>query len=176
MRLSLRKAARSVPEPPSCTGNPGKRSSPRINAGAPTSNLDKTDLFFPAYGVDPHRNLLLEVETFPRKEFFLSLTLFVFAGNIGRRLRNSLPRNRQRRCKGCGRKDLLGIAEQTMQSGNQLRVATGKLCADCQRLVDRLRQDDRITAVFIFSRGNETKYYAAFRNSARGSAAVRAAD
>ena len=53
-----------------------------------------------------------------------------------------------------------------MQSGNQLRVAPGKLCADCQRLVDRLRQDDRITAVFIFSRGSETKYYAAFRNSA----------
>src|ERR1700728_2465965 len=25
MRLSLRKAARSAPEPPSCTGNPGKR-------------------------------------------------------------------------------------------------------------------------------------------------------
>src|SRR6202041_3370831 len=25
MRLSLRKAARSVPEPPTCTGNPGKR-------------------------------------------------------------------------------------------------------------------------------------------------------
>jgi hypothetical protein len=98
----------------------------------------------------------------------LSLTLFAFAGNIGRRLRNSLPRNqrRGRRCKGCGRKDLQGIAEQTMQSGNQLRVATGKLCADCQRLVDRLRQDDRITAVFIFSRGSETKYYAAFRNSA----------
>jgi hypothetical protein len=155
-----------------------KRSSPGINAGAPTTDLDKADLFFPAYGVDPHRNLLLEVETFPRKEFFLSLTLFVFAGNIGRRLRNSLPRNRQRghRCKGCGRKDLLGIAEQTMQSGNQLRVATGKLCADCQRLVDRLRQDDRITAVFIFSRGSETKYYAAFRNSVRGSAAVRATD
>src|SRR5580698_5343792 len=26
MRLSLRKAARSAPEPPSCTGNPGERS------------------------------------------------------------------------------------------------------------------------------------------------------
>jgi hypothetical protein len=98
----------------------------------------------------------------------LSLTRFVFEGNIRRRLRDSLPRHRQprHRCKGCGRKDLLGIAEQTMQSGNQLRVITGELCAGCQRLVDRLRQDDRVTAVFIFSRGKETKYYAAFRNSA----------
>jgi hypothetical protein len=42
----------------------------------------------------------------------------------------------------------------------------GALCTDCQGLVDRLRQDDRITAVFIFSRGKETKYYAAFINSA----------
>jgi hypothetical protein len=125
-------------------------------------------MYFSAYGVDPQRNLLLEFETFHRKEFFLSLTLFVFAGNIGRRLLESLPSNQQpgHRCKGCGRKGLLGIAEQTLQSDNQLRVATGKLCADCQRLVDRLRQDDRITAVFIFSRGKETKYYAAFRSSA----------
>src|SRR5580658_168375 len=36
MRLSLRKAARSAPEPLSCTGNPGKSSSPRMNAGPPT--------------------------------------------------------------------------------------------------------------------------------------------
>jgi hypothetical protein len=53
-----------------------------------------------------------------------------------------------------------------MQSGNQLRVITGNLCTSCQRLVERLRQDDRITGVFIFSRGKKTKYYAAFRNSA----------
>jgi len=123
---------------------------------------------FFAYRVDPHRNLLLQVETFQRKELFLSLTLFAFAGNIGRRLLESLPRHRHpgHRCKGCGRKDLLGIAEQTMQNVRQLRVITGDLCAGCQRLVDRLRQDDRIAAVFIFSRGKETKYYAAFRNSA----------
>jgi CRISPR/Cas system-associated protein Cas10 (large subunit of type III CRISPR-Cas system) len=97
----------------------------------------------------------------------LSLTLFVFAGNIGRRLLDSLPRHREagQRCKGCGRKNLLGIAEQTMKSGNQLRVITGNLCTSCQHLVDRLRQDDRITGVFIFSRGKKTKYYAAFRNS-----------
>jgi hypothetical protein len=41
-----------------------KRSSPPHKCGAPTSNLDKADLFFSAYGVDPHRNLLLEVESF----------------------------------------------------------------------------------------------------------------
>ncbi len=96
----------------------------------------------------------------------MSLTLFVFAGNIGRRLRDSLPLHRQQghRCKGCGRKALLGIAEQTMPSGTQLRVMSGALCAVCQRLVDRLRQDDRITGVFIFSK--KTKYYAAFINPA----------
>ena len=53
-----------------------------------------------------------------------------------------------------------------MQSGDQLRVIGGKLCTDCQRLVDRLRQDDRISGVFIFRRGKKTKCYAAFRNSA----------
>ena len=119
-------------------------------------------------GVDPRRNLLLQVETFHRKELFLSLTLFAFAGNIGRRLLESLPGHRQpgHRCKGCGRKDVLGIAEQTTPKEKRLRVTSGDLCTGCQRLVDRLRQDDRITAVFIFSRGKETKYYAAFRNTA----------
>ena len=53
-----------------------------------------------------------------------------------------------------------------MQSGSYSRVITGNLCSGCQHLVDRLRQDDRITGVFIFSRGKKTKYYAAFRNSA----------
>ena len=51
-----------------------------------------------------------------------------------------------------------------MQSGTQLRVTSGALCTSCQRLVERLRQDDRITGVFIFSRGKKTKYYAAFRH------------
>ena len=53
-----------------------------------------------------------------------------------------------------------------MPNGKQLRVIKGGLCTGCQRLVDRLRQDDRITGVFIFSRGKKTKCYAAFRNSA----------
>src|ERR1700683_3806945 len=68
MRLSLRKAARSAPEPPNCTGNPGKRvisvetlsqsarallpphkcggshrSFRGINTGAPTTRLDNPD-------------------------------------------------------------------------------------------------------------------------------------
>jgi hypothetical protein len=37
------------------------------------------------------------------------------------------------------------------------------ICAGCQQVVEQLRQDDRITAVFICSLGKKTKYFAASR-------------
>jgi hypothetical protein len=39
------------------------------------------------------------------------------------------------------------------------------LCTNCHRFVEQMRQDTRIMAVFIFSLGNETKYYAGIQNS-----------
>jgi hypothetical protein len=39
------------------------------------------------------------------------------------------------------------------------------LCTNCHRFVEQMRQDTRIMAVFIFTLGSETKYYAGFQNS-----------
>ena len=38
-----------------------------------------------------------------------------------------------------------------------------RLCERCRRVVEQLRRDTRVTAVFIFSLGKKTKYYAMLR-------------
>ena len=57
-----------------------------------------------------------------------------------------------RYCRGCGRK----------RHETSLPTIVG-LCTSCQSLVDRLRQNDEIRAVFLFRRGKQTKFYAALR-------------
>jgi hypothetical protein len=60
-----------------------------------------------------------------------------------------------RHCRGCGRKRYPISSDKIVA-----------LCEICQTLVDRLRDNENVRAVFIFSRGNRTKYYAAMRGPA----------
>ncbi|MDX6462384.1 MAG: hypothetical protein QOE55_6081 [Acidobacteriaceae bacterium] len=70
------------------------------------------------------------------------------------------------RCRGCG-----GRSERASSERNQPRQTDKRirpmptLCTNCHRFVEQMRQDTRIMAVFIFSLGNETKYYAGIQNS-----------
>jgi len=41
-----------------------------------------------------------------------------------------------------------------------------KLCERCKRVVEQLRRDVRVTAVFIFSLGKKAKYYVTLKSSA----------
>ena len=41
-----------------------------------------------------------------------------------------------------------------------------RLCERCKRLVEKLRRDARVTAVFIFSLGKKTKYYVKLKSPA----------
>jgi hypothetical protein len=71
-----------------------------------------------------------------------------------------------RHCRGCGgRRDEAPLEVHPDRQTDKRMGLMATLCAECHRLVDRLRQDDRVTAVFIFTRRNKTKYYAAFRTS-----------
>jgi hypothetical protein len=54
-----------------------------------------------------------------------------------------------------------------MAKGGPVDRDSGEPVRKLPSLIDRLREDDRITAIFIFGRGKEAKYYASFRNSAR---------
>jgi hypothetical protein len=71
-----------------------------------------------------------------------------------------------RHCRGCGgrREAAPSGAHPDRQTGKRMGLMA-TLCADCHRLVEQLRHDGRITAVFIFTQRNKTKYYAAFRTS-----------
>jgi DNA-directed RNA polymerase subunit RPC12/RpoP len=76
------------------------------------------------------------------------------------RLRLPLRQRIEYRCRGCGRPNKRTEAQTIrLEAG----LAARALCANCLRLVDQLRQDDRITAVFIFGRRKQTKFYAAVR-------------
>jgi hypothetical protein len=69
------------------------------------------------------------------------------------------------RCRGCGEKgeqDLLS-ADAIPQSGHPMAAM---LCASCRRVVEQLREDGRITAVFICNLGRKTRYFALSRNPA----------
>ena len=71
-----------------------------------------------------------------------------------------------RQCRGCGgRRDEAPLDAHPDRQTDKPIGLMATLCADCHRLVDQLRHDDRIIAVFIFTQRNKTKYYAAFRTS-----------
>jgi len=82
------------------------------------------------------------------------------------RLRKIVQGSRRglQRCRGCGY-----WHAPTSLDENPVRAFAGRptprapLCATCRTLVDQLRQNESIAAVFIFNRANQTKYYAAVR-------------
>jgi hypothetical protein len=103
------------------------------------------------------------------REFFCSsLASFYTSGYVRKRPRRALePSNGPGpRCRGCGGRRELASSErnQPRQTGKRIRPMP-TLCTNCHRFVEQMRQDTRIMAVFIFSLGNETKYYAGFQNS-----------
>jgi hypothetical protein len=102
-------------------------------------------------------------------EFFCSsLASFYTSGYVFKRPRRALePSNGPGpRCRGCGgRREPASLERnQPRQTGKRIRPMP-TLCTNCHRFVEQMRQDTRIMAVFIFSLGNETKYYAGFQNS-----------
>jgi hypothetical protein len=115
--------------------------------------------YFAGCGVDSAGKSLLKSEPFDLGDFLMGFTSFAKHGyfSFGRV---------DRHCRGCGgrRDGAPSDARPDRQTGKHMGLMA-TLCADCHGLVDRLRHDDRITAVFIFTQRNKTKYYAAFRTS-----------
>jgi hypothetical protein len=70
------------------------------------------------------------------------------------------------RCRGCGGRREPASSERfpPRQTNKRFRPMP-TLCTNCHRFVEQMGQDTRIMAVFIFSLGSETKYYAGFQNS-----------
>jgi hypothetical protein len=70
------------------------------------------------------------------------------------------------RCRGCGGRGKQAhlAAEPVPQSRNRMGDVN-RLCERCRRVVERMRRDSRVTAVFIFSLGKKTKYYAVLKSS-----------
>jgi hypothetical protein len=80
--------------------------------------------------------------------------------------RRYLFRRVDRHCRGCGgRRDEGALQVHPDLQADKRPGLMATLCADCHHLVDQLRHDDRITAVFIFTQRNKTRCYAAFRTS-----------
>jgi hypothetical protein len=97
-----------------------------------------------------------------------SLTCFHAGGYSFRRLVLALLRfsGFRPRCGGCGfaREQGAFAAHPVRRTDKSIREMA-RLCRDCHCFVEQMRQDSRIVAFFIFSLGNETKYYAAFQDS-----------
>ena len=71
------------------------------------------------------------------------------------------------RCRGCGErgKQTYFDAEPDPQGGNCMGDVN-RLCERCKCVVEQLKRDARVTAVFIFSLGKKTKYYVELKRSA----------
>lgn len=71
------------------------------------------------------------------------------------------------RCRGCGERARPAYfdAEPDPQ-GRSCMGDVNRLCERCKRVVEQLRRDARVSAVFIFSLGKKTKYYAELKSSA----------
>jgi hypothetical protein len=102
-------------------------------------------------------------------EFFSSpLASFYTSEYVFKRPRHPLERSSGPgpRCRGCGGRRERASSERNPPRQTDKRIRPmSTLCTNCHRFVEQMRQDTRIMAVFIFSLGNETKYYAGFQNS-----------
>ena len=102
-------------------------------------------------------------------EFFCSpLASFSTSGYVFKRPRRALEPSSGpgSRCRGCGGRRDRASSERNPPRQTDKRIRPmPTLCIDCHRFVEQMRQDTRIMAVFIFSLGNEIKYYAGIQNS-----------
>ena len=90
------------------------------------------------------------------------------SSGIMRSWRRALGRflGRVPRCRGCGGRRAPAPPEALPPRQGDRRVrALAALCMNCRAFVERMEQDTRIMAVFIFSLGKEAKYYAGFQTS-----------
>jgi hypothetical protein len=68
-------------------------------------------------------------------------------------------------CRGCGgRREPAPLEALQPRQADKRVKAMAALCTNCRAFVERMSQDTRIMAVFIFSLGKEAKYYAGFQN------------
>jgi hypothetical protein len=69
---------------------------------------------------------------------------------------------RRYRCRGCGgRGEQAPLKADALLPGGHPKTAMLVLCARCRNVVEQLRKDGRITAVFICNLGRKTRYFAA---------------
>lgn len=69
------------------------------------------------------------------------------------------------RCRACGgRREPAPLEALRLRQDDKQVRAIAALCMNCRAFVERMSQDTRIMAVFIFSLGKEAKYYAGFQN------------
>jgi len=70
----------------------------------------------------------------------------------------------QDRCRGCGRRRNQAHFEGPAPQSRNCMGDMNKLCERCKRVVEQLRRDVRVTAVFIFSLGKKAKYYVTLKS------------
>jgi hypothetical protein len=77
------------------------------------------------------------------------------------RLREDVLHRDRHRCRGCGRKGQAASLDAfAIRPPEHRAEGVITLCARCQEVVAHLQRNDRISAIFIFSGRNETRYYA----------------
>ena len=82
-------------------------------------------------------------------------------------LRLEVLRRDGHRCRSCGKKSDRESLEATPVRPGDYRVhAVVTLCPACRSLIDQLRDNERITAVFFFRTRTGTRYYVATRHPA----------
>ncbi len=81
-------------------------------------------------------------------------------------LRMRVLRRDRYRCRACDKKgDEITLRVCPIRPLGSHVEASVTLCASCQSLLEILRLNERLNAVFVFRRGKKTKYYAAFGGS-----------
>ena len=78
--------------------------------------------------------------------------------------REPRPGTRRYRCRGCGGRGEQAPLKEVLRGHSM--TAMPALCTRCRHVVEQLRKDGRITAVFICNLGRKTRYFAASSDSA----------
>jgi hypothetical protein len=70
------------------------------------------------------------------------------------------------RCRGCGGRGDQAPLKEVLRPGGHPMTTMPALCTRCRNVVEQLRKDGKITAVFICNLGRKTRYFAASSDSA----------
>ena len=77
-------------------------------------------------------------------------------------LRLEVLRRDGHRCRSCGNKrDRSSLDATPIRPGDYRLRAVVTLCPACRSLIEQLRRNEKIEAVFFFKRWNGTRYYVA---------------